>query len=385
MASTKVTAYLTTKCGETQATDPELAAEWDTIESLYTRRLWHQLTVKLLIFVRRDEFSTGTALVELYENVIKDLEDRINPVSLVTMLHAITEQIEDVDAAIALLEPIKEKIKYNDTATISITTMIAQLNMKEDRLDDAKKLLDECAHQLDGLPGVSPVHSDYYKSSSFLCKVQGRHADFYRESLRYLGTADASTITPEAAVGRAYDMGLAALIGPGIYNMGELLSHTILDSLKGTEKQWLVDLLQAFNSGDVAKFKSTRPAWSAHSQDLAACMPILEEKIALLSVMEVVFQRGSKNRTVAFDQIAAAADVPLDHVEKLVMKALSLDLVKGSIDEIDQVANFTWVQPRVLNVEQLSAIHERLGAWLETVDSAVNYVTKAAPELLVAN
>lgn len=74
-------------------------------------------------------------------------------------------------------------------------------------------------------------------------------ADYYRESLRFLGTVDVSTLTVKESVERAYDMGLSALVGKGIYNMGELLSHSILDSLRGTEKEWLVELLTAFNSG----------------------------------------------------------------------------------------------------------------------------------------
>ena len=74
-------------------------------------------------------------------------------------------------------------------------------------------------------------------------------ADYYRESLRFLGTVDVSTLTVQESVERAYDMGLSALVGKGIYNMGELLSHSILDSLRGTEKEWLVNLLTAFNSG----------------------------------------------------------------------------------------------------------------------------------------
>ena len=37
----------------------------------------------------------------------------------------------------------------------------------------------------------------------------------------------------------------------------------------------------------------------------------------------------------------------------LVMKALALGLVKGSIDEVDQRVHLTWVQPRVLDHEQV--------------------------------
>ncbi len=40
-------------------------------------------------------------------------------------------------------------------------------------------------------------------------------------------------------------------------------------------------------------------------------------------------------------------------VELLVMKALSLGLVKGSIDQVDKKVHMTWVQPRVLDRNQV--------------------------------
>ena len=36
------------------------------------------------------------------------------------------------------------------------------------------------------------------------------------------------------------------------------------------------------------------------------------------------------------------------------MKALSLDLVRGLIDQVDQLVHMTWVQPRVLDKDQVS-------------------------------
>lgn len=47
------------------------------------------------------------------------------------------------------------------------------------------------------------------------------------------------------------------------------------------------------------------------------------------------------------------------------MKAMSLGLIKGTIDEVDQVVSITWVQPRVLDSYQLSLLNEQLGDWTE--------------------
>lgn len=38
--------------------------------------------------------------------------------------------------------------------------------------------------------------------------------------------------------------------------------HPILDSLNNTPNRWLVDLLFAFNRGDLDKFETLKPLWT---------------------------------------------------------------------------------------------------------------------------
>lgn len=47
------------------------------------------------------------------------------------------------------------------------------------------------------------------------------------------------------------------------------------------------------------------------------------------------------------------------------MRAMSLGLIKGIIDGVEEVVNVTWVQPRVLDKGQLNLLHDQLGAWTE--------------------
>lgn len=42
------------------------------------------------------------------------------------------------------------------------------------------------------------------------------------------------------------------------------------------------------------------------------------------------------------------------------MKALSVGLVKGSIDEVDKRVHMTWVQPRVLDLQQVMCLKYRV-------------------------
>ena len=83
---------------------------------------------------------------------------------------------------------------------------------------------------------------------------------------------------------RAHDLSVSALLGDTIYNFGELVSkpmmmnlnsiilkkkplifaciqlmHPILDSLNGTQHEWLKKLLFTFNEGNIGKFEALAP------------------------------------------------------------------------------------------------------------------------------
>jgi 26S proteasome regulatory subunit N9 len=58
-------------------------------------------------------------------------------------------------------------------------------------------------------------------------------------------------------------------------------------------------------------------------------------------------------------------------------------LVKGSIDEVSQAVKVTWIQPRVLDVAQLSSVNQQLGVWIEKVKTALVTIDDNAAELFV--
>lgn len=70
----------------------------------------------------------------------------------------------------------------------------------------------------------------------------------------------------------------------------------------------------------------------------------------------MTFKRPANHRQLTFTEISQEARLPEDEVELLVMKALSLSLVKGSIDHVDKKVHMSWVQPRVLDRNQVKII-----------------------------
>jgi len=373
-----VKGYLSRVCSE-----GPLADKWVQLQQLYEQRLWHQLTEELLTFVKDDYFVSNGGLVELYENFLADFEHRINPLSLAELILIIAEEIKDYDKGVALFEKTTEKIKNSTEAKILCMTSIGLLHLAAKKLDEAKKVIKEAQSLLDTLDGVSTVHGRFYELSSNYSKVIGSFNEYYRDALRLLGCMDISQMQEKDLQQRAFNLSLAALLGNEIYNFGELLSHDVLQYLKKTEHAWLVDVLFAFNSGNIKKFVDMKPQWSTQP-DLAANETALMQKIILLCLMEVAFNRKSTDRSFSFNHIAEHTRLSVDEVELLVMKALSLGLIKGSIDEVNQMVHITWVQPRVLDIQQITSLRGMLGTWSEKVKSSVYLVEDQVPELLVS-
>ncbi|MCI4380431.1 hypothetical protein PGIGA_G00239800 [Pangasianodon gigas] len=393
--------------------------------------------------------------------------------------------LTDPNTAITFLEKTKEKVKASEEAVILCKTVIGSLKLDINDLPATKKLIEEVEEMLNALPGVTSVHGRFYDLSSKYYRIIGNHALYYKDALRYLGCVDVKDLPGAEQQERAFTLGLAGLLGEGVYNFGELLMHPVLESLKNTDKQWLIETLYAFNSGNVEKFQALKSAWGqqpdlaaqetklmqkiqllcvmevrSHSSvhlstakeraeqqeraftlglagllgegvynfgellmhpvleslkntdkqwlietlyafnsgnvekfqalksawgqqpDLAAQETKLMQKIQLLCVMEMTFTRPANHRQLTFQEISQSTRVPVNEVELLVMKALSVGLLRGSIDEVDQRVQMTWVQPRVLDLPQIKGMKERLDFWCGDVKSMAVLVEHQAQDIL---
>lgn len=373
-----VNAYLSSQ--QTKS-PPERAEEWAELEKLYNKKLWHQLTLKLATFVKSDYLQEGTALVDLYENFLADFENKINPLTLVEILTYVVKQITDYDKCIEFVTKSKEKVKGNPEAVVLCNIILGRLRLEHGDIDGVKKILEETEQMIESMDGISTVHGRYYQLSSDYHQIIGQHAHYYRDALRYLGCTELSEISLEEQKSRAFTLALAALLGEGVYNFGELLAHPILDALKGTSRQWVVDLLYAFNSGSLAKYEELRAFWK-EQPDLAAQELAMRQKISLLCLMEMTFRRPGNHRTLTFNEIATEARLPEHEVELLVMKALSLELVRGSIDQVNKTVHMYWVQPRVLAKEQIANMKQRLDQWCRDVQSMEILLETKAHDIL---
>ena len=96
----------------------------------------------------------------------------------------------------------------------------------------------------------------------------------------------------------------------------------------------------------------------------------------------MTFKRPTTNRNLTFKDISEATGVRVEEVELLVMKALAQGLLKGTIDQVNSVVHFTWVQPRVLDKKQMSTMMNRLQTWCKDIESMETLVETKAHDIL---
>lgn len=55
----------------------------------------------------------------------------------------------------------------------------------------------------------------------------------------------------------------------------------------------------------------------------------------------------------------------------MVMKAMSLNLVRGTIDEVEQLAHIDWIMPKYLNEHHLNIMSNKLREWEDKMEEVV--------------
>ncbi|KAG8742258.1 26S proteasome regulatory subunit [Ceratobasidium sp. 414] len=377
-----VDSYLATAAS---SSPPDLHPFFEKFRRQHQRKLWHQLTLTLFEFL--DHPQSGPYQVDLFTKFVRDFEEKLNQLKLVSMGVRVSKQLDDPTTILTFLTSLLERIDKEKSreAWILLVSSIAHTKLIFGDLAGTKVDMDECQRLLDDLDGVEPsVHAAYYEVAADYYKAKADYVPYYKNSLLYLACVDVETdLAPDQRLIRAHDLSIAALLGETIYNFGELLQHPVLDSLAGTPHEWLKNLLFVFNEGNIGKFESAIPLFP-QEPILEENHPFLRQKICLMALIESVFKRmgtGSAGKTMTFQTIAEETRLPQDEVEHLVMKALSLKLIQGTLDQVSETATITWVQPRVLSGPQLAQLAMRLDEWCDRIDALDAFVQLQTPEL----
>ena len=330
----------------------------------------------------------------LYDGFLKEFQSKLNPVSLVEILIGIVRaELESTPKqALAFLTPLltteegkRPVVTASDDAHVFLLSHVAVLQMRDDDNAAAKKSVDSAREMVEAARDLLPlVHSSFYRSAAEYHKIVGTASDFFRNALQFVAYTPLETLTPEFQIRWAFDIGIAALVGADIYNFGEVLDHDIIQALRGTDSEWLLLLLEAFNRGDLAKFEEVSKKNAAKIKEqpvLVIQEEFLQQKIRILALMELAFSRAL-DRSISFAEVEKACSLPAHEVEYLLMRSMSLGVISGVIDNVDQTISISRVQPRVLGREPIGDMSKRLSKWCANVAETVDFLREGTVGLV---
>ncbi|GKT89940.1 LOW QUALITY PROTEIN: putative PCI domain-containing protein [Colletotrichum tofieldiae] len=371
-------------------------------ENYWERKLWHQLTDALGQFFSHP--GSKPQRLSFYKVFILKFADKINQLKLVDLALKAATECKDDEERLAFLQGVAKKVDNENSqdALVYASVAVARVKLDLEDMDGARKDLDTAERILDSFDSVETIvhaafydaNANYYQSrasSPSFCETSAdmepnpqrkmEFAAYYRNALLYLACIDLNSLTPQERHRRALHLSIAALVSDTIYNFGELLLHPILDALKGTQDEWFRDLLFAFNRGDLQGFE----ALSARMRS----KPLLNENAGHLQDLPRGAHRGrlpsaAHDRAMSFTDIAQETKVRPNEIEHLIMKALSLGLLRGNIDQVDEVAHITWVQPKVLDMKQIGNMRQRLLDWDSQVNQLGNWIENAGGDVWAA-
>lgn len=82
-----------------------------------------------------------------------------------------------------------------------------------------------------------------------------------------------------------------------------------------------------------------------------------------MAFLELAFNLPKSNRVISFETLQRTCSIPLEHVEFMVMKAMALGLVRGSINQIKNSVTVTWVAPKVLETQRIATMLGKFEEW----------------------
>lgn len=288
----------------------------------------------------------------------------------------------DIEEGIEFLKELEDKVKDNIGASLFLTVSIAEKRLALGQYNEWFDLLTEVEGQLRAQNDVDQiVYSENFKTLALYYRRKEKYTEFYQNGLQFLAYTPSEELSDQEKHEWCINMGKAILLGKDIYNIAELLEKDILKSLINTDYEWLYEVLKALNTANIDEFEDCLVRYHAqinHNEEIAKNEAQLQKKIRILAFLDLIFHRDKGDRNLDFQLIADTTRLGVDEIEFLVMKAMSLGLVRGVIDQVEQVVRISWVKPRILAKDKIRVMCEKLAKWDQQIKDTLTLLTNGS-------
>jgi 26S proteasome regulatory subunit N9 len=422
-------------CEQAAKDHPDRVSFYEECIRCYREKLWHQLTVLVLQFLE----STPNQ-VALYDALIlkNHTYQKLDGLMVARMADATARGIHppDFEAARNILENCMEQ--FQQTATINNTVdwqALLYLQAKHSVLllrhnattTSILELLEEQQQSLlafssssqtnDGSSYSSScskiVYAAHYQAAMEYHKRYGPAQSYYQNAMQFLNydpycdTLKSKIINlssedqQETNIQVATDLILAALTAEHIYDLSAayqqpIIAHALLhnrntntDTTTTDPRTWLVSLLEAVSQGNIQAFENWwnhpkhQQYWIAGTTTtttpfLANAKHILQEKCTLTALVVWILSKHPHERHISFTEIAQTLhNMEYTAVEWMLMRAHSVGLIRGNMDQTTGMIHITYVRPRQqLNDDQRQDLANKFHIWADRIQSTQSQTAK---------
>lgn len=365
------------------------------LEDYYERKLFHQLTLTLNEFYENGDSKKNDLRIKIYNSFISQFSEKLNSIQVVDFLLASFEDNKEecLTRLLELKENFVKQLKSNYTnkgenieeninneeSIIYIDLQIARYYLILNDLAKAEAILEHLNPKFESTIDnefSSKINSAFYLTKCQLYKITENYNLFYLNGLLYLSSIENKTLSIEEQQKLCYDLCISALLGDKIYNFGELLLHDVLNCFKESQYDWLYNLIHSLNSGNLKEFNKCLATGFQKSPFLKKFEVFLKQKVIIMSLLELISLKSTTEKQLTFKEISDFTGTPVNDVEHLIIKCFSLNLIKGYINQIDELLTVSWLQPRILNLDQVNVLYKHLCNWNNQVDQLSKEVHK---------
>jgi len=107
---------------------------------------------------------------------------------------------------------------------------------------------------------------------------------------------------------------------------------------------------------------------------LKASSELLVRKIRVVSLCDSIFFSQKNSNRISFKEISEIVGVPVEDVELLVIHVLSIKLISGRIDELNEELVIESVKPRELDDQRLVQLKNKYVNWQSSISGALEFI-----------
>ena len=346
----------------------------DEIDSNLNQRLWHQLSDNLIKFASNEDVQKSTDLIELYNGLVIFTESSLNPMKFLHFVQLLLSNYKGkMDEGLSFVENIENKMKFEGEEKLYVQILRGYCYLDLNKMYDLEDILNSIKDEFEKRSEIDPViYIDFYRLSTYFYEKKENYDEFYHNAFQYL--AYQNQISETEKLNLCFKMCVASLIGEKMFNFAELIEKDFFKLMHGTEYEWIYNLILSFNSAKVDQFLQMMKTYQSQisgNNILKDKTDFLEMKIRIAALLDLIFQKNKNERTILYKEIMQNRLVESKQIEYIVMKALSLGLIKGHIDQVEEKVVVNWIQPKYLDNDKINVLKVRFENWIDKANKVL--------------